>query len=227
MTTSATDLEMLDATRWYQLLDESQRRTVRDALIFRNVEVGGYVCRKGEAVESWIGVIDGLVKMSTLSVEGKNVTFTGVPKGGWFSEGSILKNEPRKYDVVALRASRIAYLPKAVFMALLDGNIQFNRYLLVQLNERLGQFIGMVEYDRLLSVDARVARCVAAMFNPVLYPGMGPELAISQEEIGYLCGISRQRANQALRLLEGRGLVRVEYCGIRVMNLQGLRSFEA
>jgi hypothetical protein len=43
----------------------------------------------------------------------------------------------------------------------------------LQLNERLGQFIAMVEYDRLLAPDARVARCIAQLYNPLLYPGLG------------------------------------------------------
>jgi CRP/FNR family cyclic AMP-dependent transcriptional regulator len=169
-------------------------------------------------------LIDGLVKMTNLSADGKPTTFTGLPTGGWFGEGSLLKDEPRRYDVVALRNSHVAYMPKATFNRLLDTSIEFNRFLLVQLNERLGQFIAMVEYDRLLEPDARVARSLAAMFNPHLYPGIGPQLQISQEEIGYLAGLSRQRANQALKTLEKAGLLRVEYGGITVLDLDGLRN---
>jgi DNA-binding GntR family transcriptional regulator len=94
----------------------------------------------------------------------------------------------------------------------------------MQLNERLAQFIAMVEIQRLLEPDARVARSVAALFNPVLYPAMGPDVQISQEEIGYLAGVSRQRVNQALHVLESSGLLKVEYGGIRILDLEGLRS---
>jgi CRP-like cAMP-binding protein len=154
------------------------------------------------------------------------VTLTGIRPGGWFGEGSLLKDEPRRYDVIALRDSRVAYMPRATFNWLLDGSIAFNRFLLQQLNERLGQFIGTVEHERLLGVDARVARCIAQLFNPLLYPGSGRELKISQSEIGYLTGLSRQRANQALQTLEARGLIRVEYGGIAVADLDGLANYE-
>lgn len=163
--------------------------------------------------------------MTNLSADGKPTTFTGVPSGGWFGEGSLLKDEPRRYDIVALRDSRIAYMPRTTFMWLLDSSIEFNRFLLLQLNERLGQFIAMVEHDRLLGPDARVARVLAAMFNPYLYPGSGPELHISQEEIGYLAGLSRQRVNQALKLLEREGLLRIEYGGVTILELDRLRGF--
>ncbi|NDC86601.1 MAG: cyclic nucleotide-binding domain-containing protein, partial [Betaproteobacteria bacterium] len=117
------------------LPDELAQRVLRET-VTRKVPSQGFVCRKGETVSAWIGVISGLVKISSVSAEGKAVTFTGVPSGGWFGEGSMLKNEPRRYDVVALRESQIAYLPKALFLHLLDNSIAFNRYLLIQLNER-------------------------------------------------------------------------------------------
>ena len=52
-----------------------------------------------------------------------------------------------------------------------------------------------------------------------------PILQISQEEIGYLCSMSRQRANQALQVLEKAGLVKVEYGGVRVLDVAGLKRF--
>jgi CRP/FNR family cyclic AMP-dependent transcriptional regulator len=216
---------MLRASLWAQSLTAEQLARVEASIVERSVPAGSHVCRKGEPVEHWLGIVEGLVKMTSLSSAGKLTTFTGVPAGAWFGEGSLLKDEPRKYDVVALRTSRVALMPRATFNWLLDNSIAFNRFLLLQLNERLSQFIGLVEHDRLLDVEARVARCLAAMFNPYLYPGTGMELAISQEEIGYLSGVSRQRVNQALKTLERANLLRVEYGGIVVLDLDGLRSY--
>ena len=79
----------------------------------------------------------------------------------------------------------------------------------------------------MLEPDARVACCLAALFNPYLNPASGRELQISQEEIGYLCGTSRQRANQALQVLEKAGLLKVDYGGITILDLDGLRQFRA
>ena len=73
----------------------------------------------------------------------------------------------------------------------------------------------------------RLARNLAAMFNPHLYPGIGPTLPISQEELAQLAGLSRQRANQALQRLEQAGLLRIEYGGITVTDLEGLRRFDS
>lgn len=215
----------LAASSWTHALTSEQQDRVEIETIVRCVPKGGYICRKGEPVDYWMGVIDGLGKMTNTSATGKVTTFTGVAVGSWFGEGSLFKDEPRRYDVIALRDSEVAYMPRATFMWLLDVSIDFNRALLVQLNERLGFFIGMVEYDRLLGPDARVAHCLAALFNPTLTPGIRPLVKISQEEIGHLAGLSRQRVNHSLKLLEEAGLVQLEYGGITVLDLAGLKKF--
>ena len=218
--------EALRSAIWAQVLTPAQMARVEADTYETFVPKGGFVCRKGELVDNWVGIIAGMVKMNNFSPSGKSVTFTGVPPGGWFGEGSLLKNEPRKYDAMALRDSRIARMPADTFNWLLETSLPFTRFLLMQLNERLGQFIGMVENDRLLDIDTRVARCLAGLFNSHLYPGIEKLVQISQEEIGLLSGASRQRANQALQVLEKEGLLRLDYGGIRILDLEGLRSFE-
>lgn len=148
-----------------------------------------------------------------------------MPAGAWFGEGSVLKREIRKYDVMALRDSVVAHMPIATFDWLLDTSIPFNRFLTLQLNERLGQFIAAVEHERLLDTDARVARSLSSMFNPNLYPSDDNTVQISQEELSYLAGVSRQRVNLALKVLEQAGLVKVDYGVLTILDLEGLREF--
>ncbi|GGC09845.1 Crp/Fnr family transcriptional regulator [Pseudoduganella buxea] len=219
--------EALNSAIWARMLTPEQMARVEATTFEVFVPKGGYVCRKGEVVDNWVGIIAGMVKMNNFSPSGKSVTFTGVPPGGWFGEGSLLKDEHRKYDAMALRDSRIARMPAETFLWLLETSLPFTRFLLMQLNERLGQFIGMVENERLLDPDTKVARCLASLFNSHLYPGIERLVQISQEEVGLLSGASRQRANQALQVLERKGLLRVDYGGIRILDLEGLRQFEA
>ncbi|MDB5829081.1 MAG: Crp/Fnr family transcriptional regulator, partial [Variovorax sp.] len=152
------------------------------------------------------------------------MTYSGLPPGGWFGEGTALKREPYRYNIQALRRSLVAGLPIDEFHWLLDHSIGFNRFVMNQLNERLAQFIAAREADRLNNPDARVARNLAALFNPVLFPGVGELLRITQQELAYLIGLSRQRVNEALRTLEGQGAIRVEYGGLRVTDLAALRT---
>ena len=216
-----------EAAQWFALLaPEHQRRVLQDVTV-QHFSSGALIARKGETAEHWIGVMDGLIRISVGNADGKVASLTGIPVGGWLGEGSILKKECRKYDVVALRDSYVARLPARTFEWLLDNSIPFNRYLLDMLNERVGQFIGRAEHDRLLNADARVARCLAELFNPLLYPGLKQRLAITQEEMGYLARVSRQRANQALKKLESEKLLQVEYGAVSILDLEGLKRYGA
>ncbi len=213
--------EAIRCSLWARSLAPDQLARVEATVVELFVPANGFVCRKGEPVESWLGVIEGLVKLGGF----RNFTGAIVPAGGWFAEGSLLKDKLFKYDGIALRDSRIARVPRETFEWLLETSIGFSRFLLHQLNERLGQFIAITECDRVLDPDTRVARSLATMFNPYLYPGIENRLQLSQEEIGRLSGVSRQRANQALQVLEKAGILKVDYGRVTVLDVEALRSF--
>jgi CRP/FNR family cyclic AMP-dependent transcriptional regulator len=216
--------EELANVPWMPSLSRAEQEHAAQSMRVATAQAGDTLCRIGKPPTYWFGVIDGLLKMSNDNPNGPPITFTGVPPGAWFGEGTLLKREPYRYNIQALRKSTVAGLPIDTFHELLDTSLAFNRFVLRQLNERLGQFIAAVEIDRLNDTDSRVARGLAAMFHPVLYPGVGQLLRITQQELGYVVGLSRQRVNEALNVLQERGLIRIEYGGVRVLDLEGLRS---
>jgi hypothetical protein len=54
----------------------------------RVVPADGFVCHEGNSDDHWLGVVDGLVKIASVPLEGKSMSFVGVPTAGWFGEGS-------------------------------------------------------------------------------------------------------------------------------------------
>jgi CRP-like cAMP-binding protein len=214
----------LQGIPWLSLLRPEERLQIVPQLVVSDPQTGDHVCRVGRPVTYWFGVISGLLKMSTDNASGQTMTFTGIPPGGWFGEGTVLKREIYRYNIQALRPSVVAGLPLDTFHWLIDHSLGFNRFIMQQLNERLGQFIAAREMDRMTSPELRLARHLAALFNPVLFSGVGEVLRITQQELAYLVGLSRQRVNEALRVLEAHQLIRVEYGGLRILDLQGLRQ---
>jgi CRP/FNR family cyclic AMP-dependent transcriptional regulator len=208
---------------WLTRLEDEARLRAVDALVVSEADAGDYICRVGRPVTYWFGLIDGLLKMSNDDSRGPIMTFTGVAPGGWFGEGTALKREAYRYNIQALRRSRVAGLPVDTFHWLLDHSIAFNRFVMHQLNERLGQFIAAREIDRITDPDVRVARSLANLFHPGLFPGVGQVLRITQQELAYLVGLSRQRVNLALARWQQAGAIQVEYGGLRVLDLQMLR----
>ena len=117
-------------------------------------------------------------------------------------------------------------MPRATFMALLDesGRVQ---PIPADPAQRAARAVHRPRRARPPARSGRAARRgLAALFNPQLYPGSRSTLPISQEELGQLVGLSRQRVNQSLRVLEQAGLLRVDYGAVTVLDLAGLREYE-
>src|SRR6202050_3122687 len=209
---------------WSRELNEREIESARAGIVEKSYGANEFICMRGDHFEYWTGVVTGLARMGIVSRGGKAASFAGLPAGAWFGEGTVLKNEARRYDVVALRDTRLAMMDRSTFLRLFENSVGFNRFLVGQLNERLGQFIALLEYGRTLDATARLARCIATLFNPILYPELTPHLEVTQEEIGALSGISRQNANQCLKRLEKQGLLRLEYGGVNILDIEDLRS---
>ena len=214
----------LSSIPWLKVLQPDEQAWVSAQILVVDALTGDRVCRIGKAPTYWFGVVQGLLKMSADNDQGDSFTYAGVSAGGWFGEGTVIKREPYRYNVQALRPSVVAGLPVDSFYRLLEQSIGFNRFVMNQLNERLGQFIAAREIDRMTNPDIRVARSLAALFNPILFPGVGEVLQITQQELAYLVGLSRQRVNMALQSLVAQGWIKVSYGGVRVLNLDALRG---
>jgi CRP-like cAMP-binding protein len=226
MTTPAiTAGSMLRHAAWAQGLTQAQiDRVVRETRE-QHFAAGSVICREGEPAEYWLGVIEGMVKVDTVAPDGRCTTFIGVSAGGWLGEGSLLKQERRPYEVVALRDSRIALMPIVTFDRLYQTSLPFSNFLVRQLNARLGQFVALVESVRMQTTTGQVASCLAELFNPALCPTRSDFVMISQQEIARLCGLSRQITNRALHELQDAGIVRIRYGKIHVDEMSGLQAF--
>ena len=101
----------LDSHDWFAALDARHQLLLRAHSLVRHYEAGAVITRRGEPSQHWIGVHTGLIKLAVYNADGRGATFSGVPAGGWCGEGSVLKRELRRYDVVAVRASDIILVP--------------------------------------------------------------------------------------------------------------------
>jgi len=217
--------DMLDKSIWGRNLGSAEMQRVHAECREREVAAGQAMVRLGEPAEYWVGLISGFGKMSVSSPDGRETTLIGTAPGGWFGEGTLIRRGRWQYDGVALRDTRLALMPRETFEWLRATSLPFNHYLQHLMNARMGSFIALICQDRLLDCTARVARSLAGLYNPELYPEPGPFLDLRQAEVAQLAGVSRQRANAALQILEEAGLLKIGRRGIEVLQLQGLREY--
>ena len=211
---------------WSRELNDREIDVARAGIVEKSYRANEFIFVRGDPFEYWTGVVTGLARMGIVSRGGKATSFAGLTAGAWFGEGTVLKNEARRYDVVALRDTRLAH----------DGSQHLS--VAVRKQRRLQSLSGRTAQRTSRSVHRacsnmaarwmppRASRArIASLFNPILYPGLTRHLEITQEEIGALSGMSRQNANRCLKRLEDEGLLRLEYGGVTIVDLDRLRSY--
>src|SRR5450830_1745198 len=115
---------------WFLALDPVHQALLREGASVRYYEAGACIAPRGEPTLHWFGVHTGLIMLAVYDAEGRGATFSGVPAGGWFGEGSVIKRELRRYDVVAVRASSLILVPVDLFHRLLAESLSFNAFVI-------------------------------------------------------------------------------------------------
>ena len=190
---------------WLGLLEAADRPSVIAALRVVEASPGDFACKIGRPANYWFGVLDGLLKMSNDSSLGFAITFTGVPPGGWFGEGTVLKREVYRYNIQAAAASVVAGIDIDTFFWLLERSIPFNRFRDEPAQRAARQFIAAREIDRLNDPhDTRVAHSLAALFPRCCIPASARCRASPSRSSATWSG-SRASANRRCARLQTEG----------------------
>jgi CRP/FNR family cyclic AMP-dependent transcriptional regulator len=216
---------LLGSTGFHSALDDAQLARLRAELHSMAFKAGETVARRNSAADAWLGVAKGLVKIENTGADGRHTTLTHFSAGCWFGEGTLLKRAPWPFDAVAVTDSVVAFVPISTFEWLLASSFAFNRFLLDQLNARLAQFVERCEHLRLHDAEHHVVHCLTEMVDPRLYPYTEDSIAVSQDGLAHLAGVSRSLVNRVLHKLERQGLVRTDYRSITLLDPPALRRF--
>lgn len=207
---------------WFaQLAPALQDSVLRSAFTLR-ARKGDVVLAAGEPAQGWYAVLWGFVKLQSPVEDDHASAFLALTGGEWFGEGSAMKDEPRRYEVVALRDCELLCLPRRQFQELLDCSLPFNHAVLQHMNLRLGQAMAIIEANRTGSLEQRLALYLSRLF----WHGLRT-LNLSQEELGCLAGMSRQAVNRALGALQRRGLISLQSGRVAGVDQPGLERFVA
>ena len=161
--------------------------------------------------------------MGGVSRDGKETSLAGLTAGAWLGEGSVLKNEPRRYDVVALRDSRVALMERSAFMWLFENSVGFNRCLVPA--QRTARPVH--RYARGNRTLDPMPACPQHRLPVQSDPLSGVHRASGNHPGGDRCALRhvRQNANRALNRLEKEGLLRLEYGGVTILDVERLRGY--
>src|SRR5947208_16113430 len=91
----------LQGIPWLRLLRPDERAHAVAELLVGDAAPGRYVCGVGKPVTYWVGVVEGLLELSSDDAEGQTMTFADGPPRGWFGAATAREGEPYRHNIQA------------------------------------------------------------------------------------------------------------------------------
>ncbi len=202
-------VELLGRTPLFGSLDEAERRAVADEMREVTFEPSQVIFARGDAGREIYLVVNGRVRLSVLTAEGRELSFAHAEAGAIFGEIAMLDGGPRSADATAVNKVTALSLSKPAFKRLMDTRPLVGEAALRFLCSRLREADQQLEAIALYPIEGRLARfflAAARQKSPGTEEGrVTIELPMSQSELALLIGASRPKVNTALSVLETSG----------------------
>lgn len=147
-------MDMISLLRKVPLFAElDQNELASIAILASSIEVAkkNIVVHEFDPGDSMYVILDGEVKVSTYSADGREVVLALLGKGSFFGEMSLLDEEPRSATVTTMKDSRLAHIRRRDLVPLLMEQPSITLKLLKEIASRLRRTSRMLE--RISSMD--------------------------------------------------------------------------
>jgi CRP-like cAMP-binding protein len=200
----------------------------RDALAarahIRSFDAGDTIFLMGTLNDSMIAVLEGEVRISVPSADGKEIMLAIVHAGEVFGEIAMLDGKPRSADAKALTACNLAVLDRRHVLAVLERNPTAWLVLVEVLCSRLRQTDQHLVEVALLGLPQRLAKTLLRIMNARGQTANRTELRLSQYELANLVGASRETVNKCLHEWQREGTIRMEKRVIKIADHAALEA---
>jgi CRP/FNR family transcriptional regulator, cyclic AMP receptor protein len=203
----------IESGSWFSKLSLPLRQAILSRSSVRRLNDGATLSARGAPAEDWCGVAKGAVRVSSVSLSGKQVTLTYVEPGTWFGDIALFDGLPRTHDANAHGETTLLVVRKADFKELLAQHVELYEALLRLNCRRLRLMFDAIEDLNTRPLAARLAKQIlllARSYGVAEGEEIRIGLQLAQEDLAQLLGASRQRVNQELKGFERDGAVRIE-----------------
>lgn len=204
---------------------EPQRSRVLDACRRRPFARGEAVFREGDSGDS-VHIVDrGHLLVRAFTKDGDAVTLEVAGPGAVLGEIALVrKGGERTATVVALDDGGTLVLTAARFEELCAEHVGVAIAAAQLLADRVERLTAQLTEAIYVGVDRRVARRLLTLADTFGGAASGTEVPVTQQDIADLAGAARPTVNQSLKALESRGAIAVFRGGVRIVDIDVLRS---
>lgn len=203
----------------FATLPEEQRAALVAAAPARPFAEGAIIQQRGEEAGGFYLIESGSVTVGQFLASGDFRSFALFGPGDSWGELAMFARRPRVVDAIARAPSLVRFIPTATLDRVLAGNPQVMRELLGALSSQLQEVLDVMAGIRRGSARPRVAAILATLTRDA---NTTANIAITQQELAELLGLTRATVNSVLGELEGAGIIARGYGTIRVLDRAAL-----
>ena len=215
-------IELLQSVALFWDLSEEELGYISEKMIARHYESGKFIFLEDSEGEQCFFVVQGSVKVTRLSKDGREVILAMLNEGEFFGEMALLDGESRSANVIALEETEVLTLNREDFLVVLHDYPQIAIQLLKEMAHRLRKSDRQIASLSLSDAEKRIALCIIRFADEqgIIKRGQVsiPKMPI-QQDIANMAGTSRETVSRAINLLEkehfikrqGRELLILDY----------------
>lgn len=224
MTLTAEQSALLRTDIWFSQLPHTLSEALLSCARFKHLHDGQTLFRRGEPVDGLYVGLEGAMHITGVTRDGREAVLSMIEPPMWFGEIALFDRMPRTHDAVAVGDTVVLFVPLAAVDDLLDRHPAYWRHFgaLMAFKVRLA-FIALEDLS-IVQPAERVARRLVWLGYCAVTGGQAGRcrLTIKQTQLALMMALSRQTVNQVLRALEQRGVIRLSYGLIEVLDIPAL-----
>lgn len=203
-------IELLQTVSIFWDLKSKELGYIAEKMVARHYDNGNYIFLEDSDGEQCFFVLEGSVKVTRLSKDGREVILAMLNEGDFFGEMSLLDGESRSANVIALEKTEVLTLDRRDFLDVVNDYPQIAVMLLKELAGRLRKSDRQIASLSLSDAEKRIALCIIRFADEqgVIQNGKVsiPKTPI-QQDIANMAGTSRETVSRALSILEKEDLI--------------------
>lgn len=177
--------------------------------------------------DSLFVIVRGQVKVSIISVDGREVILSMLGSGDFFGEMSLLDGKPRSATVISVEETEVICLRRADFIRLLDRVPEIAVKLLAGLTARLRMADRKIESLALMDVTGRVASAVLQIAEEIGQKdprGTVVKNRPTHQSLASMAGTTRETVSRVLKRLENQGAIKIDGRELVILDANELRD---
>ncbi|MGJ7541284.1 Crp/Fnr family transcriptional regulator [Variovorax sp. LT1R16] len=218
--------DAMEANPWFAALPRAQRDGLLSVAEVHRLARGAMLYRQGDGLSGgFYGLASGFIKVSTLRQDGREAILAMLEPGNWFGEISLIDGSLRSHDATALADAEVLVVPHAAFARQMR-ELAFAQAMALLLANRVRGLYSLMEDATLRDLRSRVARRLLALArgDATQSSQMRRQIALPQEAIAMMLGVTRQTLSKELHALAGQGVLTVGYGRIEIESFEALQA---